>query len=237
MQRYFTIILTVCALLTVVSCSSNGIPLIGKNCPDADVEYMNALKYDGITYSELYDSDLSKVEKGVRIGAIGYMLSGNACSDYEMKDGDATLMAAGTELFQVKGYKQQFRILADNKLFQVSQNSSVSTIKDLYDIDGRIASVRFESGIDGSPMNAFTPEAAALFAEEYMKLKLEDETTLRKQTKSLSGGSYFMRVILNDGTSFRVLYWMKHDVISPGAYATDKLKKVVAEQRELLYTN
>ncbi|MBW7476593.1 hypothetical protein K0T92_17890 [Paenibacillus oenotherae] len=235
MKRLLSAALMAMVLLVISSCSGSKISLVGKKCPDAEIDYINAFKFDGITYSELYDSDLSKVERGERIGEIGYMLSGHACSDYQMQDGDATLLDIGTELYKVKGYKQQFRIWAGNKLFQVSNNPSASTIKELYDIDGRIASVRFESGIDGSPMNAFTSNAVALFAEEYMKLKIEDETALRKQTKNLSGDSYFMRITLDDGTSFRILYWLKHNVISPGAYATAQLNEVVNMQRQLNY--
>ncbi|MBW7456007.1 hypothetical protein ACFOLF_10775 [Paenibacillus sepulcri] len=120
-------------------------------------------------------------------------------------------------------------------MYEVAENPSARTVGELYDIEGEIAGVRFESGIDGSPMKAFTAEAAKVFKEEYIKLELVDRTKLNKETKSLSGGSYHLRVLLKDGSSFRVAYYIKPAVLSPGAYATERLKETITGQRRLLY--
>ncbi|SDX25420.1 hypothetical protein [Paenibacillus sp. CF384] len=211
----------------------------GRECRDKTsiLEYAPVLRWNGILYTSIGDrEDTSFVQPGHKIGQIGYKLSDHACKDYVMQDGDATLLEIGTELFEVKGYKQSFRLLAGGQLYQVSENKAVDTIGDLYDITGRIKNIRFISGNDGSPLKDFTPEAVAAFAEEYVKLNVVDRMTIAKQTKNLAGGSYSLQVILEDGSSFGVGYWIKFGVLSPGAYATDGLKQLVEEQRKLIYT-
>ncbi|SFT25005.1 hypothetical protein [Paenibacillus sp. BC26] len=212
----------------------------GRECRNKTsvIDYIPALRWNGITYMSMGNGeDASFVQQGEKIGQIGYKLSDHACENYMMQDGDATLLEIGTEIFEVKGYKQSYRLLAGGELYQVSENKAAVTIGDLYDIAGRIKNVQFVSGNDGSPLKDFTPEAVAAFAEEYVKLKVVDRMALAKQTKNLAGGNYSLRVILKDGSSFGMGYWIKFGVLSPGAYATEELKRLVEEQRKLIYTS
>jgi len=206
-----------------------------ENCGYATLDYFPALKFNGNSYTENRDGESSRLKPGKKIGEIGYKMADNACPGYQMKDGDATLLEIGTPLYEVEGYKTDYRLFAGDRLYEVSENPSARTVGELYDIQGKIAGIRFESGNDGSPMKAFTEEAATVFKEEYLKLQLVNRTRLYKETKSLSGGSYFLRVLLKDGSSFRMSYYIKPGVLSPGAYATDELNEMIARQRERLY--
>jgi hypothetical protein len=57
-----------------------------------------------INYDRNYESDTSNLEIGKPVGKVKYMLSGNACSDYKMQNGDATLLPKGTKIYEIKSY-------------------------------------------------------------------------------------------------------------------------------------
>ncbi|MFC0332899.1 hypothetical protein ACFOLF_10780 [Paenibacillus sepulcri] len=69
-----------------------------KNCGNATIDYFAAIKFDGRMYIENRDSDSSGLKPGKKVGEIGYRMADDACLGYQMKDGDATLLQAGTPL-------------------------------------------------------------------------------------------------------------------------------------------
>ncbi|MCR8632821.1 hypothetical protein [Paenibacillus radicis (ex Xue et al. 2023)] len=201
----------------------------GSKCPDEEINYGHALKLNDIHYTRDYESDLSNVKKGKKIGEVGFKLSGNSCSNYRMKNGDATLLPVSTAIYEVADYAQEYRVMANGELYEVTDNPKAKTIADLYDITGKVTKVSFESTGDGSHISDFSPEATNEFAVEYLKLKY---IGFDEMYKKASGNNYFLRIYLTDGTSFRISYWSDHQAISPGAFGTDELKKIIQEQSQ-----
>ncbi|MDQ0196467.1 hypothetical protein [Paenibacillus wynnii] len=209
----------------------------GKNCNNkADIDYASVLKFNGITYSQNYRSDINNLVKGSNIGKIQYRMSGNACLGYIMQDGDATLLREGTELYEVKGYASSARLWAGDFLYEATDNPKAKTINDLLDIAGKIKTVRFVNGNDGiTHLKDFTPEAAARFAEEYPKLAYVPFNKMYKESKGLAGGDYWIQIELMDGSTMETIYRFKYAAFTPAGYATPELASLVEEQRKRVY--
>ncbi|WP_410513910.1 hypothetical protein PaeBR_05675 [Paenibacillus sp. BR2-3] len=202
----------------------------------AEIDYAPVMKFKGVTYSQNYRSEVGNLVKGKNIGEIRYRMSGNACYGYVMQDGDATLLEEGTQLYEVKGYASSARLWAGDLLYDAKENPSAQSINDLLDIAGKITAVRFVSGMDGTtPLKDFTPEATAVFAEEYPKLNYVPFNKLFKETKGWAGGDYWIQIELSDGSAKKIIYNMKFAAFNPAGYATPELASLVEKQRKLMY--
>ena len=199
-------------------------------------EYAPVMKFNGIIYHQNDRSPIDNLRKGKGIGEIQYRIADDGCLNYVMQDGDATLLKTGTELFEVQGYASSARLLADNQLYQASENPEAHTINDLLDISGKITAVRFISGNDGvTILKGFTPEASEVFAEEFPKLAYIPFDTLYKETKGWVGGKYWMQIELSDGSTIGISYNEKFAAFHPAGYATPELALLVEDQRKRIY--
>ncbi|MGM0885002.1 MAG: hypothetical protein ACQEXQ_28665 [Bacillota bacterium] len=206
-----------------------------KDCPDAEIDYIDALMWNDISYDyvgdETFSKEALKVGKGKEVGEIDYTLSDNACMDYKMKNGDATFLLEGTKVYEVEGYKSTFRLIAGEKLYQSNGNPNAKIVSDVYDIQGKVSKISFESTNDGHQISVFTEEAEKEFIEEYLALEYVGFDEIYKRGKGLGDkGKEFLRIHLDDDTSFRISYWTEENLISPGAVGTDRLKTITLEQ-------
>jgi hypothetical protein len=87
-------------------------------CPDSIIDWVDVLQWNGVKYSRNDDADISKLKQGAKVGSTKYMMADHACSDYKTKDGDATFLPAGTELYEVEGYDPSYRLIADGKMYE-----------------------------------------------------------------------------------------------------------------------
>ncbi len=152
------------------------------------------MKWNNISYSADYESDTSQLKKGNKIGEVGYMLSGDACSDYRMKNGDATLLPKGTEIFEVKGYNPIFRLIAGEHLYQVDSNPKAKTVADVFDVSKIVEKISLESIIDGSHISDFSQDDFEAFIDEYLYLDYIGMEELYKKRTSDNGT--FLRIHL-----------------------------------------
>ncbi|MHA6530387.1 hypothetical protein [Paenibacillus sp. BAC0078] len=236
-QRLFTAFTMIIAMLMLSGCMPGGVPeKIGPyKCYYGEVDYIPAFQWNGIMYTDYNERSLDKTEKGKKVGETSYRKADHTCPRDPMQDGDATLLEVGTKLYEVKGYKTSARLIAGDRLYVASDNPNAHTMNDLLDIEGKIKTVRFISGMDGSPLKDFTPEAAAVFIREYPKLKYVPFNQLYKENKGLVGGDYWLEIELMDGTKRTIVYNTMFAVFNPSAYATPELAKLVEKQRKLIY--
>ncbi|MGO4545021.1 YobA family protein [Paenibacillus sp. 2TAB23] len=209
---------------------SKEIPAI-RNCPDAIIDWADVLQWGGVQYSRNDDADLSKLKHGNKLGSTVYMMSDHACSDYKTKDGDATLLPTGTELYEVEGYDPTYRLIAAGKLYEVSENPKAKFISDLYDIEGRLEKVSFESTQDGSLLHDFSDVAAQSFIKQFLALEYVGFEKVYSSGDQLSDkNKVFIRITLKDGTHFRISYWLDQNALTPGAFGTKELHSIVTGQ-------
>lgn len=209
--------------------------VIKNNCVYADVDYASILQWDGVMYYDNTDSDSSPISKGKAVGKITYSKSEHRCPRPGLKDGDATNLKTGTPLYEVEGYKTSARLWAGDRLYTATSNPAARTLDDLLDVAGKIQTVRFVSGNDGSDLMDFTPEANAVFIREFPKLEYIPFEELYKQTKSWVGDKYWMEIEMKDGSTLRITYNTMFPSFQPSAYATPELAELVEQQRKLIY--
>ena len=106
----FTILLT--------SCSNS---ILG-SCPDGEIEWMDVLKIGGIQYQHQFpgsadESGPISIEKGRKVGEVDYRMADSACSNHEMKNGDATFWEEGSSIYEVKGYPPDLMVMTDDKVY------------------------------------------------------------------------------------------------------------------------
>ncbi|WP_168123050.1 hypothetical protein [Paenibacillus sp. HB172176] len=202
-----------------------------KTCPDAEIDYMDAIYWNDRFYDAVDQQEEAMLEEGELLGEINYSLMGHACADYRMKNGDATYLSIGTPVYAAGDYDPSFRLMAKGKIYQSGGSSHEGTIEDEMDIAGRITGISYESSEDGEMISAFDDKAVEDFETEYLSLaylgrgKLH-ELGLIKHNRS----SQFLRIHLNDGTSYRIVYWAGDNAISPDAIATQELKDIILKQ-------
>lgn len=200
---------------------------IPKGCPDGNIDWVHLVMWNDIKYVKNYDSDLSGLIKGEKIGEVEFTMSDVACKDYQMINGDATIAPIGTPLYRVQGYEQEYRIFVGNDMYEVREKPNVKTLGDLYDIEGRVKKISFESTEDGSLLYDFTSEATSEFVQEFLKLEYKDFKEVYKLMQHEQ--KVFLRFTLQDGSSFRESYWYADGVIASGV-ANDQLKQILLSQ-------
>ncbi|MFC3800974.1 hypothetical protein [Cohnella sp. GCM10012308] len=225
-------ILILATMLSASGCGfKNGLAgALRGNCL-GEIEWVDFLMLGDVRYTSNSEGTkgVSEGKQGEKIGDVSYMLNDHACTDHKSKNGDAAYLPIGTPIYAMNGYKPSYRVIADGKVYEAHSNPHAKTIGDLWDIDGKTAKVSLESGMDGSPIGDFTPEASAVFARDLTQLTLVGYDKIYKDNKPEYG--IFLRVHLQDGTSFRMVYYENANAFTAGAYGTEAMKSVIVSER------
>jgi hypothetical protein len=213
------------------SCSNIG--STASDCPpNAVIEWIDVLMVNGVKY-EGGDEGLSEGEapkKGKKIGEVAYTLADQACLGHKMKNGDAAFLPVGTEIYEIAGYRSNFRVLAGNQVYQVSENNEARTISDLMDIKGKVTKMSLESDYDGSHISDFTEQETADFIEDFLSLEYVGSDNVYKKIKG--DRKVFLRIHLKDGSFFRIVYWLDENVLNVGAVGTERMREIVMDRKE-----
>lgn len=197
----------------------------------AEIEWVDFLMLDDIMYTYNGDGtkEASAAQQGEKVGEVAYMLSDHACTDHVSKNGDAAFLPIGTPIYEMQGYRSSYRVIADGKMYEVSRNPHAKTLGDLWDIKGKITTVSLASGMDGSTIGDFTPEASAIVAKELLPLAYVGFDEIYKNNDPEYG--IFLRVHLKDGTSLGMVFYEKANAFTAGAYGTETLRMVIVSER------
>lgn len=199
----------------------------------AILDYFDALMLNDIFYGSRVEIDnpeepLPPESLGEEIGRVGYTLADDACTDYVMKNGDATFLPAGTPIYAMRDYDSDFRVFAEGRIFQVNKNPHAKTIGDLYDIEGKVLKISRTSGQDGSHMWDFSAEDTENFISDMLSLKYVGFDEIYKNNPPEN--SIFLNIHLQDGTSFVTTYGPKANTLTTGAYGTERMRQIVLKR-------
>ncbi|WP_310144485.1 hypothetical protein [Paenibacillus amylolyticus] len=203
-------------------------------CVSGNIDWADFLMINDVMYS-LNDSrsDATPIEPeliGDKVGEVKFTLSEQACSDHVVQNGDAAFLSVGTSIYELNGYRPQFRVVANDRMYQVSDNPKAETMGDLMDIASKVEKISLESGNDGSIIGDFPQEATAEFVNELLHLPYVGFDEVYKKAKHDYG--IFLRVHLRDGTSMRMVYYPKANAFSAGAFGTERLNELIVTQRQ-----
>lgn len=225
--------------LMLYSCSNSTSPIGNptslstslKGCPDAEIEWIDMLMIDDIKYEHHFpdpgDESLPlTIEKGRELGEVTYKMADSACSNHKMQNGDATYLEEGTIIYEITGYPTSLIVVADDVVYVAYRNKEAKTAGELYPMDKLVKNIHIESTEDGKRMYTFSPSSKDKFLAEFYKLKLEDVQTLIDEGK-LDGTRIFLEIELNNGVSFRQLYWSDTNTFNSGAVGNDEIEEVI----------
>ncbi|MEN8702303.1 hypothetical protein [Bacillus infantis] len=220
-------------LLVFVLSACSYIGSTASDCPpNAVIEWVDVLMVNGIKY-EGEDEGLSEgeaPEKGKKIGEVTYTLADNACLGHKLKNGDAAFLPVGTEIYEIAGYRSDFRVLSGNQVYQVSENNKAKILSDLLDIKGKVTKMSLESDYDGSHISDFTEQEKTDFIGDFLSLEYVGFDKVYKKIKG--DRKVFLRIHLKDGSSFRIGYWLDENVLNVGAVGTERMKEIVMDREE-----
>ncbi|CAM3922574.1 hypothetical protein COLU111180_14735 [Cohnella lubricantis] len=191
-----------------------------------DFLILNDIHYDRIEGAEPVPDD----QIGDKAGQVKYTMDDHPCSYHQARNGDAAYLAVGTPVFALKDYRPEFRVIANQQIYQVDHNPHAQTMGELLDIEGKVANVSLVSGNDGSIIGYLGADAAEQFVRELLPLQYVGFDEINKQTKPEYGIS--LRVHLQDGTSFSIGYKPEANAFTNGAFGTESLKILILSERD-----
>ncbi|MDN3017485.1 hypothetical protein PH210_14905 [Paenibacillus sp. BSR1-1] len=203
-------------------------------CPDGAIEWVDLLMISNVKYQHHFpepaDEEIHlQIEKGRPLGEIKFKMADKACSDHKMKNGDAAYVEEGTTIYAVKGYPASLMVLANDKVYIAEENKSAKTLGDLYPINDHVKNIHIESTGDGRRIHTFSPGVKELFLNEWMKLKIEDYNVLQ-QKNAFEGEPTFLEIELNNGVSFRHLYWPNSNAFGQNALGNKTLQDLMMHE-------
>ena len=208
-------------LLLLVACSFDPSRFL-PSTQNSVIDWEDFVQWNDSIYSANYE--INQLEKDWEtdgeIGKIKYMLDGHAGSNHRLKNGDASYLSKGTKLYAMKGYDSVFRIIADNKVYEVSEPQQAEMIGDFLDIEGKVQRVILQSDYDLSFVGEFSAKYAEQLVEELLLMPFEPEM------RATEGKSVFFGMELKDGTMTRSLYWPDTGYINYNGLASQKAKEI-----------
>lgn len=204
---------------------------IVKGCPDAEIEWVDMLMIDDIKYEHHFPEPVDEIhlitiDKGRELGKVTYEMADSACSNHKMQNGDATYLKEGTIIYEIKGYPTSLIVAANDVVYVVNTNKQAKTAGELYPMDKLVKNIYIESTEDGKRMITFSQSSKDKFLAAFYELKLEDVQSLIDRDK-LEGTRVFLEVELNNGASFRQLYWADSNTFHNGAIGNDEIKEII----------
>ena len=183
-------------------------------------EWTSFLYFKGNTYKyvgEIADSIL--IES--KFAQIQRELSELGCDDFELMDGDASLLPVGTQLYTVRGYAPFFRLatLSDNviELYEVVSSDTAQLGAEIVDIEGkveRIDIVYYDDLVDAQDPYVEPRYLGVISNTQQMEnvVRLILNAPVGEfQLICVGETVYALVFLLNDGTNFRMLYWLEQN--------------------------
>jgi len=92
-----------------------------------------------------------------------------------------------------------------------------------------VKNIYIESTEDGKRLHTFSQPSKDKFLAAFSELKLEDVQTLFDEGK-LDGTGIFLGIELNNGVSFREVYYFDSNTFHNGAIGNDEIKEVISNE-------
>jgi len=197
--------------------------------PDCPViyEYEPFVMWEGIEYKKNFQTETKNLERSEKVGEVLFKMNEVVCAGYKMKNGDATTAPIGTPIYKVKGYSSTYRLYVGEDLYEVSKNPNAQTIGDYYDIKNKVKKISLISTEDHSHIADFSKEATAAFVAEFLAQKFVGMDEISKKINLNDNNKFFLKIYLQDDSSFIISYWKDQKVLTPGAYTNDKLSSIL----------
>lgn len=146
----------------------------GRSNPRAMIDWVPFLRILGRSYLESGVGATRGVQPGRQVGVVVWNVtdsSTNPC--YSRLDGSSSVLAAGTAVYAMKGYREEFRLVAEApggwRIFETVGLNGGKMVGDILDIRGKVASILEQPVRGGDPIapaqNVDQPDRVAALTE------------------------------------------------------------------------
>ncbi|WP_025783349.1 hypothetical protein [Sporosarcina sp. D27] len=200
-----------------------------RGCPDGQIDWADVLMINDIKYGSdiIHEQENTHPETGDSLGKVTYMLDGHACFNHKLKNDEATYVSAGTPVYEVIGYKPEFRVFADGRVFQVIDNPNAESLGDLADIQGKVTKISIRSDEDDTLLGELDTEQTEAFLKEYLALAYKGN--IDPENESDRDNRVFIYFQLEDGSTFHTIYVIDENIFGYDAYGNEKTKGIIEE--------
>lgn len=217
-------------LFTILLSSCNDVHS-NQDCPDGVIEWVDMIMIQDIKYQHhisepAYEDTPITIEKGKKLGEVTYKMGDSACINHQMVNGDATYLQAGTAIYEIKGYPSTLAITANDKVYIVDTNKKAKTAVELYPLEKLVKNIYIESTEDGRRIHTFSQSSKDNFLNAWSNLKLEDIETLNI-TEQQDRSRVFLEIELNNGITFREVYWAESNTFRSGVVGNKQIKEIL----------
>jgi hypothetical protein len=174
-------------------------------CSDVQIDWVNFVRFGGITYvakSDRVGRLPTDVDLGPVFATVHFRLDGNVHDPhYQINDGDAAFLDAGTPVYSVRGYAPTFRLNARTAgrltFYEADTNPHATTGADLLDIGGKVRSIAVNSEQDGTTELGAVTDPTQVVALVAMVLG----APVDQKNRECVGTAYVLVFHLDDGTA------------------------------------
>lgn len=209
MKRFIWLSLSLVLLLLLVGCA--GGPSV------AFIDWVDFIKFNDITYLQEHQSVSINENNLSPYGEIKFKVADNVNNpNYEIKNGDAAYLEAGTPVYSLDGYAPDFRLVVRNNqellIYEADTNPKASKGSDLLDIGGKVEYVSINSKTDGKTELASIKDQTQV--NELVQMILE--APVDQDSSKAGSEQYFLEFHLSDGTTTKRSYWLDTGSLSRG---------------------
>lgn len=191
-----------------------------------------------ITYYPVYNAPNEEaaslnLTKGKKVGTIKFTWADSKCIDRETKNGDATYLKEGTEIYEIKGYPSSLIVLAKNRVYVAVENKKAMYSRELNPINGFVKEIHIEYDMKKSPTSPFSPASVNKFLKAWDQMELENDKAVSKKG-SFTGVSYIIKLELKNGITISRVYWQQSNIFSHNGVGNTAMKEVMDYEISIL---
>jgi len=182
-----------------------------------EIDWADMVKNNNITYLAVYQStppENNLIDK--ELSRVKFKVEGNVHNpNYKIKDGDATFLFEGTQIYSLKGYSSNFRVgvLWNNKVkvYEADYNPNSKFGSDLMDLNEKVEYIGVNSENDGAQLATIKkPEAVRSM------IFMISNSKVNQDRHDQSGPKYLIKFYFKDGTETDRCYWPTTGELSRG---------------------
>jgi hypothetical protein len=217
-------------LLTVLLALTSCVPFGSRKT--VEIEWVNFVQFHGVMYTTP-TVRVGRAPTGADLGPIFATVRFNVADNvddpnYQLRDGDAAFLAAGTPVYSVKGYATSFRLAAqfagELTFYEADTNPHATTGGDLLAIGGKVSSI----GLNDDTGRGTTELAAISDSSQVAHLvSLILAAPFSQHPPQASGTRYFLALHLLDGTAVTRAYWPDIGELAPGILLPPEFQSAV----------
>lgn len=208
-------------------------------CPDQElpdgqgisIDWVPLVVIDGVQYQAAMPTQtLPATGTGRSLGEVRCRIADRVVDPgYQLRDGDATYLAAGTRLRATRGYDASLRIVAETDegwvLYEAVDVPGATRAADLFDVRGKVARLDLLGGPDGDQVRASVTSRPEV--DRLVDLLLA--APLVDGPPTVDENPTFLLLTLDDGSTVSRAWWRSAGLLQPRIVVPPELAAALPE--------